>query len=207
MSGAKAYVYGYAEDIIDDFDSYGVHDVALIYDHSMLYLYLNGIEMDATFFSGTLNNNTGTPLQIGRHTGSSGHIKYFDGKIYDVKIYDSVEPVTVEELLNVDAKTTINDFPDTAFKNNADNRKNALNNKIDAVLEIIAAAKAETDLVLQDELFNEAIDDLQGGILGKTDGCVKISVPDNNDWITDCAYQEQLYPIIMEAIDKLMDFI
>ena len=37
-------------------------------------------------------------------------------------------------------------------------------------------------------------------VLQKTDGCATASSPDPNDWITDCAAQSQVHPLIAEAI-------
>ena len=48
-----------------------------------------------------------------------------------------------------------------------------------------------------------ALDKLENDILRKTDGCATTGAPDNNDKITDCDAQGQVYPQILVAIDLL----
>lgn len=91
-------------------------------------------------------------------------------------------------------KANINDLNSAAFKNNANNRKNALSNKIDALISIIVGAKTETDPISQDNLFDEAIAKLQNDIQAKMDGCPNSA--DNNDWIVDCTAQSDLNELI-----------
>jgi hypothetical protein len=55
--------------------------------------------------------------------------------------------------------------------------------------------------------YTEALDKLQNSIIGKTDGCAAAGAPDSNDWITDCASQAQVYPLVQEAISYLEDMI
>jgi hypothetical protein len=38
-------------------------------------------------------------------------------------------------------------------------------------------------------------------------GCAKIGAPDNDDWITDCAAQQQVYPKITRAIALLNNLV
>ncbi|MDH5191912.1 MAG: PKD domain-containing protein [Gammaproteobacteria bacterium] len=97
-------------------------------------------------------------------------------------------PITVITAADA-AVGTINDLKDIIVNidpgilKNA-NQQNALTNKIDAVL----------DLIAQDEL-QLALDKLQNDILGKTDGCANSGYIkwDNNDWVKDCVVQKQLY--------------
>ena len=44
-------------------------------------------------------------------------------------------------------------------------------------------------------------------ISGKTNGCATGGSPDKNDWITTCDGQNQVYPLIMEAIELLENLI
>ena len=71
-------------------------------------------------------------------------------------------------------------------------RPKALDNQIDAAI-----------VLVDEELYTEALGKLQNSILGKTDGCVESGEPDKNDWIEDCASQEELYDLIQEAIGIL----
>lgn len=86
--------------------------------------------------------------------------------------------------------TTINGLSPEVFKN--PNMRNALTNKINAVLQLIDQG-----------LYLDAIDKLENDILKKTDGCATVGAPDKNDWIKDCATQAQVYALIIEAIRLL----
>lgn len=95
----------------------------------------------------------------------------------------------------IDAIHTINGLDPGVFKNA--NMKNALTNKINAVLEMINQG-----------LYNDAIDKLENDILKRTDGCAApAGVPDSTDWIKDCAAQQQVYPLITHVIALLKDLI
>ncbi len=76
------------------------------------------------------------------------------------------------------------------FKN--PNMQNALNNELIAVIASISGGK-----------YNDAIDQLQNDILGKTDGCAKAGAPDKNDWIINCQGQNKVYPGIVNLIQLL----
>jgi hypothetical protein len=118
--------------------------------------------------------------------------------------FENSEPsnVTVLAITYQDATTdtlqettvTINSLDDIVLKNN--NMKNALTNKINAALEMIDQG-----------LYENALDKLENDILGKTNGCAEIGKPDKNDWIEDCDAQGQVYPIIIGAIDLLENLI
>jgi hypothetical protein len=84
-------------------------------------------------------------------------------------------------------QSTVAAFPPTAFQNAQ--LQNALNNKLNAVIQDIAAG-----------LFARALDQVQNDILGKTDGCANTAAPDNNDWINNCPDQNQVYPQIQQLI-------
>jgi hypothetical protein len=47
------------------------------------------------------------------------------------------------------------------------------------------------------------MDKLQNDVLAKTDGCAQTGAPDKNDWIKDCADQNQVDPLILQAIQLL----
>lgn len=86
----------------------------------------------------------------------------------------------------------VNDIDVDNFKNK--NMQNALTNKIMAVIKLVDNGQ-----------YEEALDKLQNDILGKTDGCANDGTPDNNDWIEDCASQDQVYPLVIEAIEYLQN--
>jgi 3-phytase len=77
--------------------------------------------------------------------------------------------------------------PDT-LKNK--NMKNALLNKINAVLKM-----------LDDGLYTDALNKLENDILQKTNGCADTGQPDRNDWIITCEGQSVLYPLVIETIE------
>jgi len=81
---------------------------------------------------------------------------------------------------------------DPAMLKNA-NMKNALINKLNAVIADIQAGR-----------YADALAKLQNDILGKTDGCAVAGSPDKNDWITDCATQDQIYPLVQETIRQVL---
>jgi PKD domain len=79
---------------------------------------------------------------------------------------------------------------EASFKNS--NMKNALSNKIAAVMHMIDQGD-----------YAQALSKLQNDILGKTDGCAVSGAPDSNDWIETCSEQAVLYPVVMDLIGYL----
>ncbi len=88
-----------------------------------------------------------------------------------------------------DIKDVLNNLPDDAFKNNADNRRNALGNMLDDVQDKIDAGD-----------YEGAINKLEV-IRAKMDGC--FGGNPNNDWITDCAAQAE----VLAVIDALIEYL
>lgn len=89
-----------------------------------------------------------------------------------------------------DVQDSIASLNPGVFKNA--NMQKTFNNKLNAVIADIEAGN-----------YAVALDKLQNDILGKTDGCANSGVPDNNDWIKDCASQGEVYPLILEVIEIL----
>jgi hypothetical protein len=89
-----------------------------------------------------------------------------------------------------DVQTSIASLNPGVFKNA--NMQKTFNNKLNAVIADIEAGN-----------YAVALDKLQNDILGKTDGCANSGVPDNNDWIKNCASQGEVYPLILEVIEIL----
>lgn len=81
----------------------------------------------------------------------------------------------------------VNVLDRSAFKNK--NMKNALTNKLDAVLEMIA-----------EDAYQESLNKLEQDILSKMDGCAESGAPDRNDWLIDCTAQMEINPLIREAM-------
>ena len=94
----------------------------------------------------------------------------------------------------IESNNSINNFNPNVFMNR--NMANALTNKINATLEMIDQG-----------LYQDALDKLENDILGKTDGCAATGSPDRNDWIRDCEAQGQVYPLILQAIELLRGLI
>ncbi len=97
-------------------------------------------------------------------------------------IHNEIDP---DDLLD-DIIEYILGLPDDAFKNNPDQRKNALVNKLEEVRQMIL-----------DGDYEEAIDKLENDIRPKMDGEGK------NDWIIDPQAQEDL----MDMIDELIEYL
>lgn len=110
--------------------------------------------------------------------------------------------VTVEATLRHDqavttlqqAMSAFNALSPSAFKNPT--MKNAVTNKINAVLQDI-----------DHFLYQDAVNKLRHDVLAKTDGCSTIGSPDKNDWVTDCASQGQVVPLIQQAINLLQSLL
>ena len=88
----------------------------------------------------------------------------------------------------------INNLAPSSLKN--PNMTNALTNKIAAAVQLIEQGN-----------YGEALDKLTNDILSKTDGCATVGAPDKNDWITDCATQDQVYPHLIEVITLLQQIV
>lgn len=51
--------------------------------------------------------------------------------------------------------------------------------------------------------YQKALIQLENVFLTKMDGCAETGFPDKNDWIVDCDAQNQVYPLILDAIDLI----
>jgi hypothetical protein len=78
----------------------------------------------------------------------------------------------------------------SSFQNG--NMKNALLNKLDAVIQSVEAGD-----------YAAALDKLQNDILRKTDGCASAGAPDANDWVVNSDEQARLYPMILRLISMV----
>ncbi|MCA9402941.1 MAG: hypothetical protein KC897_04105 [Candidatus Omnitrophica bacterium] len=50
------------------------------------------------------------------------------------------------------------------------------------------------------EEYHLALQKLRVEVLRRTDGCARTGAPDADDLITDCAAQQEIYPLVMETI-------
>jgi hypothetical protein len=94
-------------------------------------------------------------------------------------------------------QVTLADAVETMLDPNSlknENMKNALLNKIGAALAMI-----------DEEQYQGAMSKLENDILQKTDGCAETGAPDKNDWITSCEEQTEVYPLIVETIEYVMN--
>jgi len=87
-------------------------------------------------------------------------------------------------------KEIILGLPDSAFKPPAEQRKNALSEKLDVILENILAGNIQ-----------DAANQIENDILAKMDGFYGGNP--GNDWIIDPAAQQQVYPVVLNFIAYL----
>jgi hypothetical protein len=57
--------------------------------------------------------------------------------------------------------------------------------------------------MIDEGLYEDALNKLQNDILQKTDGCAETGQPDKNDWIMSCEQQAVIYPLIIETIEHV----
>jgi parallel beta-helix repeat protein len=107
----------------------------------------------------------------------------------------TIEAITCADVVGQTLRDTIaviNDLPPGSLKNK--NMTNALTNKINASL-----GKIDTGVC------GEALDKLGNDVVAKTDGCANGGEPDPNDWLITCEAQDQVYPLLMDAVSLLED--
>lgn len=101
---------------------------------------------------------------------------------------------TITVLAPGEALGVLNDYiqslPDDAFKNNADQRKNAFSEKLAEVSELIESGQ-----------YQEAIDKLENDIRAKCDG--SLGGNSKNDWIKDPEAQQEIVAMIDDLIAYL----
>jgi hypothetical protein len=90
----------------------------------------------------------------------------------------------------LEAGETIDELDAGNFSN--EDTAGTLANEINAVL-----------WMMNEGLLDEALDALENDILERTNGCADVGEPDENDWLTSCEGQGEVYPLIMEAIKLL----
>lgn len=98
----------------------------------------------------------------------------------------------------------IKDLPDGAFKNNPSQRKNALCNKTDEVIQLIESAEANTDPTVKKQYYQEAINKLQTDIGAKMDGYSGGDPKD--DWISE-QYQPPIHQKVQQLVGELVNLL
>lgn len=63
----------------------------------------------------------------------------------------------------------------------------------------------ESILKVSNNEYSNAYNKLKHDVIGKMDGAANTGSPDNNDWIIDNNAQNQVYPLILDAINLLED--
>jgi hypothetical protein len=105
----------------------------------------------------------------------------------------SHEHEAVKALL--DSIDVVNELDEVILKN-GNETKDALINKINAVLGII-----------YQENYKTAKGKLENDVLERTDGCTTTGGPDSNDWILRCDGQSRVYPLVNKARGHLQNLI
>lgn len=93
-----------------------------------------------------------------------------------------------------EASDAIVTLPKSAFKNKK--MKNTLTKKINEVL-----------LKIDEGDIEGAYNKLKNDILKKTNGCAENESVDKNDWIVDCEAQAFIYPVLVDALDMLLELL
>lgn len=120
-----------------------------------------------------------------------------DGLVNSEPSIMTIAAVSIHDVLTEKLQETSNGIsllPEDVFKNR--NMGKTLTNKINAVL-----------LKIENELYQEAYNQLNNDILNKTNGCASEGSPDKNDWIRECEAQSHVMPLINQAIDILEDLL
>jgi parallel beta-helix repeat protein len=109
------------------------------------------------------------------------------------------EPTIAEEIAEIVANLVT--LPDNAFKNEAEGRKESLEEKFAEVLTQIEAGHAETDPALQQEYYQGALKKLENDLKKKCDGY--FGGHPKNDWIVTYEAQSVVYPMIVDLINEV----
>jgi hypothetical protein len=120
-----------------------------------------------------------------------------DGFVESDPVNVSIMAITTQDaaaMVLIDAVQTVNALDPESFKNG--DLINTLTDKINAALEMI-----------DQQLYKDALNTLAKAVLKKTNGCADTGAPDQNDWITTCEAQNQVYPLITEATSLLETFV
>lgn len=113
----------------------------------------------------------------------------FDTASRESAFYNEVKAVSPTGQVD-DISDIIINLPDYVFKNNPGQRKHMFQQKLDEITDLIAVGS-----------YQEALNKIKNDILQKTDGCY--GGKPNNDWITDCDAQAEIFSLILDLIALL----
>ncbi len=113
------------------------------------------------------------------------------GRTVDEEGCSCQQRITKAKSLIEALNSSIQGLPDSAFNKNAKERRKALSNKLNAVLNQINSRGA----------YQGAIDKLNDDIRPKMDGCMEGNPED--DWIIDCPAQNEFTKAISKIIAEL----
>lgn len=85
---------------------------------------------------------------------------------------------------------TLNNIPNSCFKNKS--HKDNLTRKVSSIVVLVQTGE-----------YHDASVQLDNMVKGKMDGCAKNGAVENNDWIICCSSQNQVYPLVNEALALL----
>ena len=141
-----------------------------------------------------INADSATPSFVADVPGEySVSLVVTDGIVPSEPASVTVTTISHEEALDNDLAELLEDidtFPETVFAR--ENMRNTLANKINAAMNMAAEGN-----------YAEALDKMRNDLLPKTDGCAIEGAPQQNDWITNCEEQTQVYNLISHTIRLL----
>jgi len=158
----------------------------------------NGLSVDPSFAdadNGDFRLSSFSPLI---DAGAIIAGREYAGSAPDIGAYEY--SLTIPERISELAESFY-DIPETAIKNNADNRKNAINNKFASALNELT--RIDPDLPAEDQIaaLRKVVDKLENDLMAKTDGFYGGNP--KNDWITTEAEQAQVYPVLLQLVNDL----
>jgi len=93
------------------------------------------------------------------------------------------------------------DAPPSAFKSPAEQRRNALHNKLSALFEQLGQVRSEMPVEMKIDLYSQALDKLRNDIMAKSDGF--FGGNSKNDWITSQEEQQLIYPGLQDLAGSI----
>jgi hypothetical protein len=124
----------------------------------------------------------------------------YNGSAPDIGAFETDYAPSIPEL-GLELAESFQDVPFEEFKNAGEQRRRALNNKMQDVL---AKIDSITETMTAEEkvaIWSQCADKLRHDILAKADGFYG-GHPDN-DWIVTKEEQDRIYPVVMELIDSI----
>lgn len=148
--------------------------------------------------SGNYRLQSGSPLIDAGIVFPYGRIE-FVGSAPDIGAYESdfVDFSTYQGPL----AESYQEAPPSAFKSSAEQRRNALHNKLSALFEQLGQVRSEMPVEMKIDIYSQALDKLQNDIMAKSDGF--FGGNPKNDWITSQEEQQLLYPGLQDLAGSI----